>query len=230
MKARTSLARVVSVVLGSVLLTVLIGAPHDSASAADCKDGYYAIGGHDNDGYGVRGKLKVTIPNTVCMWSNQVAVVIDQNNWVEGGWQERPDYFGDSGKHPWTYRKKQGIPSFEGFGGIWLSENFYYTFKLVSRAVPGTYVWDFYLGGTLLHYWDLGRGRGEVVAQQERWNSADGEVNGSPAGHSHIKELKKANIDRQFVNWSYLDPDDLDVDYRYDEDPWGNTQFWVWPD
>jgi len=230
MKARSSLARVVSVVLGSVLLTVLIGAPHDSASAADCKDGYYAIGGYDDEGYGVRGELKVTNPKTVCMWSNQVAVYINEDNWVEGGWQESPYNFGDSGKHPWTYRKKEGKSSTKLFPGHWLQANSYYTFKLVSRAVPGTYVWDFYMDGTLLHYWDMGRGWGTVQAQQERWNSADGEVNGSPAGDSHIKGLKKANIDRQFVNWSYLNPQDLDGDYRYFEYPWDNTQFWVWPD
>lgn len=116
MKARTSLARVVSVALGSVLLMVLIGAPHDSASAADCKDGFYAVGGHDNNGYGVRAKLKVTDPDTVCMWSNQVAVYIDPYNWVEGGWQESPYNFGNSGKHPWTYRVKGGKSSTELFG------------------------------------------------------------------------------------------------------------------
>lgn len=164
------------------------------------------------------------------MWSNQVAVYIDPYNSVEGGWQESPYNFGDSGKHPWTFRKKQGIPSTKLFPDHWLLTNSYYTFKLVSRAVPGTYVWDFYLGGTLLHYWDLGRGWGKVQAQQERWNSADGEVNGSPAGDSHIKALKKANIDRQFVNWSYLNPSDSHVDYRYFEYPWDNTQFWVLPD
>lgn len=58
MKARTNLARVVSVVLGSVLLAVLIGAPHDSASAADCKDGYYAVGGYDDEGWGVRERSR----------------------------------------------------------------------------------------------------------------------------------------------------------------------------
>jgi len=230
MKGRVSILRMIIIAVGLLLLALLMSPPSASVSASSCKDGYFAVGGYDGSGYGVSGELYVTDPNTVCMWSNQVAIWIDQYNSVEGGWQESPYNFGNSGKHPWTHRVKSGVRDTRLFGQYWLSAGSYPAFKLVSRAVPGTYLWDFYLGGTLLHSWDMGRGDGTVVAQQERWNHADGEVNGEPAGLSHIRALKKANINRQFINWSYLEGQDYDVDYRYVENWWDNTQFWVYSD
>ena len=231
MTAKSSLVRAMVAAFGVLSVMVLVGGPGDSVSAASCKDGYYAVAGYDANGYGVRAKLLVTDPSTVCMWSNQVAVYLNVDNWVEGGWQKSPFIYGNSGKHPWTYGRYKGVGESEYFGAYSLSAGSDYTFKFVSKAAPGGGgIWDFYFGSTKLHSWYLPSTTGQVHAQQERWNHADGQVDGAPQGQSHLWALKKANIDRQFVNWSYLDGHDYDADYRYFEYASDNTQFWVYPD
>jgi hypothetical protein len=76
--------------------------------------------------------------------------------------------------------------------------------------------------------WPLG-GR---QAHLPQWclGSAQYHVGGSPQGRSHLWALKKANVNRNFVNWSYLSGQDYDGDYRYFEYASDNTQFWVYPD
>jgi len=230
MKGRVRIPGMIRVVVGLLLLALLMSPPSAPVSAASCKDGYFAVGGYDGSGYGVGGRLHVTDPNTVCMWSNQVGVSFNVNNWVEGGWQESPYNFGNSGKHPFTFKKRAGVGYVKLFPDIWLSVGSNPRFRLVSRVIPGEYEWDFYKGTQWLWSWAMSYGVGQVQAQQERWNHADGEQGGQPAGESHIWSLERADYSRNWIGWSYLEGKDMDVDYRYFEYFWDNSQFWVYPD
>lgn len=207
--------RVIRALVGVSLLAILLGALPISASPND-----YVVIARDfsSQGRGTFGWNNTYSAVVFTELDNSIMVTYNALNWIELGWQKRPNqpekFFWNKMVGGWA-----GGPYYLGNASI---GNHAYRI----RHLRGTAYWQFWIDGAF---------RGETDHYfVQAWSEAMGERhNLLDAGWAHFWGLGRARLgDWEFVGWGYLGCiTDTDPDYGLHKI--SNTEFWSeqgnWP-